>query len=93
MINPFQAMKAVQNPMNFLQQQMMEKFKNQNPQMFNQVQEMIKGKSEPQLKEMAQNIAKERGINLSEFASQFGIKIQVVDLLKIILIKGGKYYG
>lgn len=75
MINPFQAMKAVQNPMNFLQQQMMEKFKNQNPQMYNQVQEMIKGKNEPQLKEMAQNIAKERGINLSEFASQFGIKI------------------
>ena len=75
MINPFQAMKAVKNPMNFLQQQMMEKFKNQNPQMFNQVQEMIKGKSEPQLKEMAQNIAKERGINLNEFASQFGIKI------------------
>ena len=75
MINPFQAMKAMKNPMNFLQQQMMEKFKNQNPQMFNQVQEMIKGKSEPQLKEMAQNIAKERGINLNEFASQFGIKI------------------
>ena len=43
--------------------------------MFNQVQEMIKGKSEPQLKEMAQNIAKERGINLNDFASQFGIKI------------------
>lgn len=75
MINPFQAMKAMKNPMNFLQQQMMEKFKNQNPQMFNQVQEMIKGKSEPQLKEMAQNIAKERGINLNEFANQFGIKI------------------
>lgn len=75
MINPFQAMKAMQNPMNFLQQQVMEKFKNQNPQMYNQVQEMIKGKSEPQLKEMAQNIAKERGINLNEFASQFGIKI------------------
>ena len=75
MINPFQAMKAMQNPMNFLQQQMMEKFKNQNPQMFNQVQEMIKGKNETQLKEMAQNIAKERGINLNEFAGQFGIKI------------------
>ena len=54
---------------------MMEKFKNQNPKMFNEVQEMIKGKNENQLKEMAQNIAKERGIDLNQFAIQFGIKL------------------
>ncbi len=75
MINPFQAMKAMQNPMNLLQQQMMEKFKNQNPQKFNQIQQMVSGKNEQQLKEMAQNIAKERGIDLNQFASQFGIKM------------------
>lgn len=75
MVNPFQAMKAMQNPMNFLQQQMMEKFKNQNPQKFNQIQQMVNGKNEQQLKEMAQNIAKERGIDLNQFASQFGIKM------------------
>jgi rRNA processing protein Krr1/Pno1 len=75
MVNPFQAMKVMQNPMNFLQQQMMEKFKNQNPQKFNQIQQMVNGKNEQQLKEMAQNIAKERGIDLNQFASQFGIKM------------------
>ena len=43
--------------------------------MFNQVQQMIQGKNETQLKEMAQNIAKERGIDLNSFANQFGIKL------------------
>ena len=75
MINPFQMMKTIQDPMGTLQQQVMEKFKSQNPQMFNQVQQMIKGKNENQLKEMAQNIAKERAIDLPQFASQFGIKL------------------
>lgn len=75
MINPFQAMKAVQNPMGMIQQQMMMKFQKQNPQMFQQVQQMVSGKSDEQLKEMAQNIAKERGIDLNQFASQFGIKM------------------
>jgi hypothetical protein len=32
---------------------------------------MIDGKSESQLKEMAENIAKERGIDLNQFAMQF----------------------
>ena len=75
MINPFQAMKAMKNPMGMIQQQMMMKFQKQNPQMFQQVQQMVSGKSEEQLKEMAQNIAKERGIDLNQFASQFGIKM------------------
>ena len=75
MINPFQAMKAVNNPMGFIQQQMLEKMKNQNPQMFNQVQQMISGKNETELKQMAQNIAKERGIDLGSFANQFGIQL------------------
>lgn len=75
MVNPFQAMKAMQNPMNLLQQQMMERFKNQSPQKFNQIQQMVSGKNDEQLKEMAQNIAKERGIDLNQFAGQFGIKM------------------
>ena len=75
MINPFQAMKTVQNPIGMIQQQMMMKFQKQNPQMFQQVQQMVNGKSEQQLKEMAQNIAKERGIDLNQFASNFGIKL------------------
>ncbi len=36
---------------------------------------MIQGKSEAQLKEVANNIAKERGIDLETFANQFGIKL------------------
>lgn len=75
MVNPFQAMKAIQNPMALLQEQVMGKFKSQNPQMFNQVQKMVNGKNDEQLKEMAQNIAKERGIDLNQFAGQFGIKL------------------
>lgn len=36
---------------------------------------MISGKNEAQQKEIAENIAKERGIDLKSFASNFGIKI------------------
>lgn len=36
---------------------------------------MMRGKNENQIKEMANNIAKERGIDLNQFASQFGIKL------------------
>lgn len=49
--------------------------KNQNPKLFQKVQEMIISKNENQLKELANNIAKERGIDLNNFASQFGIKL------------------
>jgi hypothetical protein len=37
---------------------------------------MMKGKNDTELKEMANNIAKERGINLADFASQFGINLK-----------------
>lgn len=36
---------------------------------------MLDGKNDVQLREMAQNIANERGIDLNQFASQFGIKL------------------
>ena len=47
----------------------------QNPQRFKEVMNMLGGKSEDEQKEMAENLAKERGINLKQFASQFGMKI------------------
>lgn len=47
----------------------------QNPQMFQRVQMMTSGKSEAELKDMAFNVAKERGIDLKQFASQFGMSI------------------
>jgi len=37
--------------------------------------QMIDGKSEAQQKEMFQNLAKERGLDVNQFASQFGIKL------------------
>lgn len=36
---------------------------------------MMQGKNENQIREMANNIAKERGIDLNQLASQFGIKL------------------
>lgn len=47
----------------------------QNPQMYQQVQKMVSGKNDDELKAMAENIARERGIDLKGFASNFGIKI------------------
>lgn len=46
-----------------------------NPQKFNQIQQMLSGKSETQQKEMFMNLAKERGIDINKFANQFGIKL------------------
>lgn len=46
-----------------------------NPQKFAQVQQMLSGKSDAQMKEMFTNLAKERGIDINQFANQFGIKI------------------
>lgn len=55
--------------------QMLQRMQRQNPQRFNEVRSMLNGKNDVQLREMAENIASERGVNLNEFASQFGIKL------------------
>ena len=39
------------------------------------MQEMTSGKSEDDLKQTALNLAKERGIDLKQFAQGFGIKL------------------
>lgn len=54
---------------------MYQQMERQNPQLFRRVREMTDGKSESQMKEIALNIAKERGIDLSNFAHQYGISI------------------
>ena len=43
-----------------------------NPQM-QQAMQMISGKNQPQLQEMAKNLAKERGINIEDVARSLGI--------------------
>ena len=47
----------------------------QNPQAFKKMQEMVGGKSENDLKQTAMNLAKERGIDIKQFASNFGIQL------------------
>ena len=47
----------------------------QNPQAYQKMQEMIGGKSESDMKQTALNLAKERGVDLKQFASQFGIQL------------------
>lgn len=61
--------------MNLMQNQMFQQMQRQNPELYQKVQQMINGKNESQMKDIAVNIAKERGIDLSQFASQFGIKL------------------
>ena len=77
-MNPFQTMQNVKqmmsNPIGAMQQQMLSRMQRQNPQRFNQIKQMVEGKNDSQLKEMAQNIAKERGVDLDQFASQFNIR-------------------
>ena len=46
-----------------------------NPDLYNRTMQMLQGKSDAQIKEMAENMARERGIDLSQLASQFGLKM------------------
>ena len=75
MINPFQMMS---NPSQFLNQHLqnrMNAMMKQNPQAYQKMQEMVGGKSEADIKQTAINLAKERGIDLQQFAKGFGITI------------------
>jgi hypothetical protein len=77
-MNPFQAMQAFQNPQGMLKQQLqakMNQMATENPALFAKMQQMTNGKNEAELKQVAQNLAKERGIDLQSFAKGFGISI------------------
>ena len=77
-MNPFQAMQMFSNPQQLLTQQLqnrMNSMMKQNPQAYQKTQEMVGGKSEADMKKIAENLAKERGIDLKQFARQFGIKL------------------
>lgn len=49
--------------------------KGQNPALFQKGQEMLQGKSDEQIKQTVLNLAQQRGIDINQFASQFGIKL------------------
>lgn len=78
MINPFQAMQALSNPNQFLNQQLQQRMNTmmkQNPQAYQKWQEMTSGKSDGDLRQTAMNLAKERGVDLNSFAKSFGINL------------------
>lgn len=62
-----QAMQKGQNPM-----ALMQSMAQQNPQVAQALQ-MMQGKSPQQLREMAQNMAQERGVDLNQMLRQMGI--------------------
>ena len=77
-MNPFQAMKMMGNPAGTLMQQLqgrMNQMAQQNPQAFQKMQEMTTGKSEDEMRQVAMNLAQQKGIDIRQFASQFGIKL------------------
>lgn len=73
MLNPImslaQAVKGGRNPKQMIRQMAM-----QNPRVA-QFEQMTNGKSEGELRSMAENMASERGIDLNELAQQLGVRI------------------
>ena len=69
MMQVLQLMRNGGNPMTMLNQ-----MTGNNP-MVGQLMQSIQGKSPDALRQMAMNIAKERGIDLNQFAQQFGMKL------------------
>ena len=72
MINRMQLVQMVNgggNPMQMLMQAAP-----QNP-LVGQVLQMTNGKTPGQMREMAQSIARQRGVDLEQFARQMGIKL------------------
>lgn len=63
----FQLMQNGGNPMSVLQNM-------QSPQA-RQAGNMIQGKNRDQLRQTAENLAKQRGIDLAQFASKFGMRL------------------
>lgn len=69
--NPImQMMEMLQNSRNPLA--VMQKLAGQNPKL-QQVMGMTQGKTYQQMQQMAENLAREKGVNLQEFMKQMGI--------------------
>ena len=65
MMNPFQMMGAMMNPMQFMMKQF-----GANP-LFRQAQQMSQGKSVPEIQQACQNICKQKGLDMNQAWSQF----------------------
>lgn len=69
MMQVLQLMRNGGNPMTLLNQ-----MTGNNP-MVSSLMQSMQGKSPEALRQMAMNIAKERGVDLNQFAQQFGMKL------------------
>lgn len=71
MINPLQILQMAQrgNP-----QQIAMQLAQQNPA-FRQAMQMVNGKTPEQIRDMAFNMAKQRGVDLNQMARQMGINL------------------
>ena len=65
----------MRNPLGMAQQRILSEMQKRDPQKFQQIQQMVSGKSYEQLRQMAENIASDRGIDLNSFAAIFGGKL------------------
>ena len=72
MFNPMQILQMVQRGGN--PQQIIMQAARQNP-VLQQAMQMINGKSPQQIRDMAYQIAAQRGVNLEQFAQQLGIRL------------------
>ncbi len=71
-MNPLQLMKMLRgagNPM-----QMLMSAAGQNP-LLSQVMQMVNGQTPTQMRDMAYNLARQKGLNIEEIAQQMGIKL------------------
>ena len=75
MVNPMQMMQFMQNPTSAMQQQILQRFKAQDPQKYQNIMAMVNGKDEAGIRQIVENVAKEKGVNLSDMAKQMGLKI------------------
>lgn len=71
-MNPLQVIQALQQGAN--PNQLMMQLVQQNPAV-RQAMQMVNGKTPDQIRDMAQQIARQRGIDLSQLTRQLGIKI------------------
>lgn len=72
MTNPMQILQAVQNGAN--PNQIISNLIQQNPA-FRQAMQAVNGKTPDQIRDMAYQIAQQRGVDLAQFAQQMGIPL------------------
>lgn len=72
MSNPMQILQAVQNGAN--PNQIIMQLAQQNPA-FRQAVQAVNGKSPDQIRDMAYQMARKRGVDLAQFAQQMGIPL------------------